>query len=83
MPDLAEFARLHPDIEMDVLSAGEVANLTNREADVAIRIVGDRKNLPLIPHGLMGPELFGFTEFVSRRLAAHAPLLAGLSISRD
>jgi DNA-binding transcriptional LysR family regulator len=24
-----------------------------------------------------------FTEFVSRRLAAYAPLLAGLSISRD
>jgi hypothetical protein len=24
-----------------------------------------------------------FTEFVSRRLAAYAPLLAGLAISRD
>ena len=24
-----------------------------------------------------------FTEFISRRLAAYAPLLAGLSISRD
>ena len=24
-----------------------------------------------------------FTEFVSRRLAAYAPLLAGLSVSRD
>lgn len=24
-----------------------------------------------------------FTDFMSRRLAAHAPLLAGLSISRD
>src|SRR6201996_3036448 len=36
MPDFAEFARLHPDIEMEVLSTGEVANLTNREADVAI-----------------------------------------------
>jgi DNA-binding transcriptional LysR family regulator len=33
MPDLAEFARLHPDIEMDILSSGE---LINREADVAI-----------------------------------------------
>ena len=58
MPDLADFARLHPDIEMEIVSTGEVANLTNREADVAIRIVSDRKTLPLNLHGLKGPELF-------------------------
>src|SRR5579872_2753672 len=29
MPDLADFARLHPDIEMEILTTGEVANLTN------------------------------------------------------
>ena len=52
MPDFAEFARLHPDIEMEVLSSGELANLTNREADVAIRVVYDRKTLPLNLHGL-------------------------------
>lgn len=39
MPHLADFARLHPDIEMDIVSSGELANLTNREADVAIRVV--------------------------------------------
>src|SRR6202020_1633329 len=27
MPDFAEFARLHPDIEMEILSSGELANL--------------------------------------------------------
>jgi DNA-binding transcriptional LysR family regulator len=59
MPDFAEFARLHPDIEMEILSSGELANLTNREADVAIRVVYDRKTLPLNLHGLKGPELFG------------------------
>jgi DNA-binding transcriptional LysR family regulator len=70
MPDLAEFARLHPDIEMDILSSGELANLTNREADVAIRVVYDRKTLPLNLHGLKGPDLFG-AVYVSRdRLAA-------------
>ncbi|WP_332701492.1 LysR family transcriptional regulator [Devosia sp.] len=58
MPDLADFARVHPDIEMEIVSTGEVANLTNREADVAIRIVSDRKTLPLNLHGLKGPELF-------------------------
>jgi DNA-binding transcriptional LysR family regulator len=36
MPDFADFARLHPDIEMDILSSGDLANLTNREADVAL-----------------------------------------------
>jgi molybdenum-dependent DNA-binding transcriptional regulator ModE len=59
MPDFADFARLHPDIEMEILSSGELVNLTNRGADVAIRVVYDRKTLPLNLHGLKGPELFG------------------------
>jgi DNA-binding transcriptional LysR family regulator len=69
MPDFAEFARLHPEIEMDVLSSGELANLTNREADVAIRVVYDRKTLPLNLHGLKGPELFGGVYISRDRLA--------------
>lgn len=59
VPDFADFARLHPDIEMDMLTSGELANLTNREADVAIRVVYDRKTLPLNLHGIKGPEVFG------------------------
>jgi DNA-binding transcriptional LysR family regulator len=70
MPDFAAFARLHPDIEMDILSSGELANLTNREADVAIRVVYDRKTLPLNLHGLKGPELFGGVYLSRDRLAA-------------
>src|SRR6201996_4839960 len=70
MPDLADFARLHPDIEMEVLSTGEVANLTNREADVAVRNVGDRKNLALNLHGLKGPEMYGGVYMSRDRLAA-------------
>lgn len=70
MPDFADFAGLHPDIEMEILSSGEVANLTNREADVAIRIVSDRKTLPLNLHGQMGPELFGGVYMSCDRLAA-------------
>src|SRR3546814_18710297 len=42
MPDLTDFARLHTDIEMEILSYGELANLTNREADVELRVVYDR-----------------------------------------
>ncbi|MDA9407855.1 LysR family transcriptional regulator [Bradyrhizobium sp. CCBAU 45384] len=70
MPDFADFARLHPDIEMDILSSGELANLTNREADVAIRVVYDRKTLPLNLHALKGPEVFGGVYMSRDRLAA-------------
>ena len=70
MPDFTDFAHLHPDIEMEILSSGELANLTNREADVAIRVVYDRKTLPLNLHGLKGPELFGGIYISRDRLAA-------------
>lgn len=69
MPDFADFARLHPDIEMEILSTGEVANLTNREADVAIRAIVDRKTLPLNLHALMGPQLAAGV-YISRDLLA-------------
>ena len=69
VPDFADFARLHPDIEMEILSSGELANLTNREADVAIRVVYDRNTLPLNLHGLKGPELFGGV-YMSREVLA-------------
>ncbi len=69
MPDFADFMRLHPEIEMEILSSGELANLTNRDADVAIRVVYDRKTLPLNLHGLKGPELFGGVYISRDRLA--------------
>lgn len=65
MPDFAEFARWHPDIEMDIISSGDLANLTNREADVALRVVYDRRTLPPHLYGLKGPEIFGGV-YVSR-----------------
>ncbi|MBY2907688.1 LysR family transcriptional regulator [Rhizobium leguminosarum] len=70
MPDFAEFARMHPDVEMDMHLSGELANLTNREADVAIRVVYDRKTMPLNLHGLKGPEVFGGVYISRDRLAA-------------
>ena len=59
MPEFAEFARLHPGIEMEILASDGPVNLTNREADIAIRVVYERDSLPLNLHGLKGPELFG------------------------
>ena len=38
-PRLFEFRRTHPGIVMEVVSSWDVANLTRREADVAIRTV--------------------------------------------
>ncbi len=70
MPDFTDFARLHPDIEMEILASGDLANLTNREADVAIRVVYDHKTLPLNLHALKGPELFGGVYMSRDRLEA-------------
>jgi DNA-binding transcriptional LysR family regulator len=69
MPDFADFARLHPHVEIEILSLDEPVNLTNREADVAIRVVYDRNALPPNLHGLQGPQLFGGV-YMSRDLLA-------------
>lgn len=58
MQDLSDFAALHREVELDVLSIDEPLNLTNREADVAIRVVHDRNKLPQNLYGLKGPEVF-------------------------
>jgi DNA-binding transcriptional LysR family regulator len=55
---------------MDILASGELVNLTNRDADVAIRVVYDRKTLPLNLHGLKGPEVFGGVYMSRERRAA-------------
>src|SRR3954471_1564295 len=70
MPDFADFAGLHPDIEMEIQSSGDLANLTNREADVAVRVVYDRKTLPLNLDGLKGSELFGGVYMSRDRMSA-------------
>ncbi|MBB2174254.1 LysR family transcriptional regulator [Gluconacetobacter asukensis] len=70
MPDLADFARMHPEIEMEVLPTGAIANLTNREADIAIRIVLDRETLPPNLHGLPGPALSSGIYMSRDRLTA-------------
>lgn len=68
MPDLVDFARLHSEIELDVQATGELANLTKREADVALRVVYDRKTLPLNLHGVKGPDVFGAVYIARERL---------------
>lgn len=69
MPDFAAFARQHPEIEMEILPSVEKLNLTNREADVALRVVFDRTSLPQNLHGVKGPEL-SLGAYMSRELLA-------------
>ncbi len=69
MPDFADFARLHPDIEMEIISSDDPVNLTNRDADVALRVVYDREKLPPNLFGVKGPQLFGGI-YVSEALLA-------------
>lgn len=69
MPDFADFARLHPEIEMEIHSSIEKVNLTNREADVALRVVFDRNSLPQNLHGVKGPNL-SVSAYMSRDLLA-------------
>ena len=72
MPDFAEFARLHRDIEIEIQSSGELANPDQprgRRGDPCRQY--DCKTLPpLNLHGLKGPELFGGVYISRNRLAA-------------
>ena len=69
MPTIAEFTRVHPEVEVALLTSDEPVSLTNREADVAVRVVYDADKLPSNLHGLKGPKLFGGV-YISRDLLA-------------
>lgn len=69
MADIVAYSRAYPDVEVEVLSLDEPVNLTNREADVAVRNVYDRASLPPNLHGMRGPEVF-WSVYISRDLLA-------------
>lgn len=69
MDDLLAFAEQHPEVAMEILSSDEPVNLTNRDADVAIRNVYDRDTLPHHLHGQIGPEVC-WSVYLSRDLLA-------------
>ena len=54
MPDLVEFAERYPDIDLKLLISYDIFDLSRREADVAIRVYGD-KRMP--PDDLVGRKL--------------------------
>ncbi|AKM10733.1 LysR family transcriptional regulator [Croceicoccus naphthovorans] len=57
MPSLAMFKAAFPDIALEVIASLELANLGNREADVALRVVVSEDALP---ETLYGSRLCGF-----------------------
>ncbi|MCO5734846.1 LysR family transcriptional regulator [Rhizobium sp. SSA_523] len=57
METLTEFRSTYPDIALEIIGTGTVANLSNREADVALRVVLG-KGSP--PENLYGSRLCGF-----------------------
>jgi len=54
-----------------VLGSNQPVNLTNRDADVAIRVVYDQNRLPLNLHGIKGPPPNGGIYIARDALAAH------------
>lgn len=46
LPDLADFARQYPQIDLTVMVSYDAFDLARREADVAIRIIGGGRNPP-------------------------------------
>lgn len=69
MPDLADFSRVHPDIELEVVPTYALANLAKREADVAIRLSNDP------PDDLVGRRLL----HLAKAAYVTADLLSGAS----
>ncbi|MGI4746245.1 MAG: LysR family transcriptional regulator [Janthinobacterium lividum] len=57
MPDIARFRSDHPDIALELAASGILADLSNREADVALRVVLD---VSLLPDYLIGSRTHGF-----------------------
>jgi len=65
METLTEFRSTYPDIALEIIGTGTVANLSNREADVALRVVLGKTSPP---ENLYGSRLCGFhTAFYRRR----------------
>ena len=57
METLTEFRSAYPDIALEIIGTGTVANLSNREADVALRVVLGNGSPP---ENLYGSRLCGF-----------------------
>lgn len=71
MPVLTDFQATYPDIALEIIGTGTVANLSNREADVALRVTLGQSTLP---DNIYGRRLCGFhTSYYAQRERVTAP----------
>jgi len=61
MPELVQFARTHPGIELEIVTSYDTLNLTKRQADVAVRLVYEKQSPP---EHLYGRRLSGLHRAV-------------------
>ncbi|KFC66228.1 Transcriptional regulatory protein [Devosia sp. LC5] len=68
MPMVAEFARRHPDIELELVASDQLSSLTRHEADIAIRATAAPQDT-LMGHRLIANEngLYCSQGFLDRR----------------
>ena len=58
MPTLAGFMHAYPDIALEIIASGTIANLGNREADVALRVVPGDTTPPGNLYGMKRCEFY-------------------------
>ena len=67
-PILADFQAKHPQIEIELILSNQLADLTRRDADIAIRMARPTQNtLVARKIGLMRLNLYAAPEYVARR----------------
>lgn len=68
LPHLSRFRRLHPRIQLQVISANQLVNLTHREADVAIRATNHPPdNMLGRKIGLVRSAVYGAVQYLEQR----------------
>ena len=76
LPDFGEFNRRYPDIELEFTSTPSILNLTQREADVAVRLGPDApEHLIGNKHAQVALAIYGSRELVGS-VGASAPYSA-------
>jgi len=67
-PILADFQAKHPQIEIELILSNQLADLTRRDADIAVRMARPTQNtLVARKIGLMRLNLYAAPEYVARR----------------
>lgn len=65
MGDLGEFAKMHPEIELQVITNLEAINLSKRDADIALRVTNSPPDFLLCRQmGVVASHIYGAHEYL-------------------